>query len=91
MTTIAEWLARCEDDTRLLLGNPEANRLAAWRNYTTEAEQVAFICRLIQKRGANGFLIHRKGGVSLESIAATHRPDLFDARTLSIARQVLQI
>ena len=90
MNTIAEWLARCEADTRRLLGNREANRLAAYRNCTTEAEHVAFISRLIQKRGANGFLIHREGGVSLESIAATHRPDLFDASTVSIARQVLQ-
>lgn len=91
MLGLKELLQVCEEDTRRIVNAGAAKRLAAWRQYKSEAELVAFIARLIRikENQANGFFIDRQHGVSLESIVAIHLPSLFTEDDIRIAKQTL--
>ena len=91
MRKLSDLLQVCEEDTSRLVNAGAAKRLAAWRRYKSEAELTAFIARLIRIKPnqANGFLIHKQQGVSLESIVAIHRPSLFTEEDVIIAKQTL--
>lgn len=93
MNSLPELLGVCENDTRAFVSQKAAKQLANWRNYHNEADLVAFIQRCIRPSDnrANGFLIHTNGGLSLESIVVTHRPDLFSPEDKQIASQTLGI
>lgn len=89
---LQEQLEQCECDTRRLLGVGAANRLARWRQCGSEQERVNFIGRIIAnaENRANGFELHRRGGVCLEAIVI-NRPDLFSPEQLRLARETLGI
>lgn len=91
--SLRKLLLTCEEDTKRFVGQGAANRLAAWRRYSSEADVINFIRRIIRGRDnqANGFLIHSRQGMSLEAIVSIDRPELFDPEDIAIARQTLGI
>lgn len=87
---LQEDLARCEQDTRDVIGAGAAARLAAWHQYERQEDLVEFIRRMIrnQQNRANGFLLSRQNRVSLESIVINNH-NLFSDEDLWIARGTL--
>jgi hypothetical protein len=82
-------LAKCINDTRLYISNNAANRLKPWIDYPSEQLITSIQNAIrIQKNQANGFLIHKNGGVSLEKIVLTY-DDLFTDDDKRIAKQTL--
>lgn len=87
---LEEELARCELDTRDVIGVGAATRLAAWRQYERQEDLIEFIRRMIrnQQNRANGFLLSQQNRVSLESIVINNR-NSFSDDDLRIARATL--
>jgi hypothetical protein len=91
--TLASLLEECEKDTASTIGQPAANRLARWREYADdEQELVAFVQRIIRGESrTNGWELDRQGGLSLERIVLDRRPDLFTDEDRGQARETLGI
>lgn len=85
---LQEELARCERDTRDVVGAGAAARLAAWCQCERHEDLIGFIRRMIcnQQNRANGFLLSRQNRASLESIVINNR-NLFSDEDLRIARE----
>jgi hypothetical protein len=84
-------LERCERDTRELLGEAPARRLAQWhRHEHSERELVEFIQRCLRGRGrANGQRLYEEGRLSLEEIVLVHCPGLFEKEDRKVALKTL--
>ena len=88
--SLREQLAKCESDTRHLIGAGAANRLANWRQYQSDLDLIQFIQRTIRKpfAMANGWELHKSGLTSLESIVLSNR-GLFVDDDIDIASKTL--
>lgn len=88
--SIKDQLSICEEHTRQILGERSANRLSAWRQYSSESELISFIQRVIRNRSnmANGWELERQGKVSLESIVISNS-NLFIDEDVNIAKATL--
>ncbi len=86
--SIQQDFEKCINDTRSYINTGASNILIPWRNYSIE-QLTTSICRAIRipNNQANGFLIHKNGGVSLEKIVLTY--DLFTENDKCIARNTL--
>jgi len=89
---IAE-LGRCEADTRRLLGEGAAKRLANWRNYEDDQYKlIKFVQRLLRgPRRKNGWELKQKGGRSLEQIVIDCGYPPFTEDDVLVAKQTLDI
>jgi hypothetical protein len=85
-------LAQCESDTAELLGKAPANRLAKWRGYADDRDElVAFVRRVLRGDSReNGWELDQQGGLSLERIALAF-PDLFNDDDIAEAKRTLGI
>ncbi len=70
---IQQDLEKCIKDTSAFVSNRAANTLMPWRDYPIP-QLITSIQRAIriENNKANGFIIHSKGGVSLEKIVLTY-------------------
>jgi hypothetical protein len=90
MADLGTLLERCERDTAALINRRVASRLAAWRSYQdNHAQLVAFMQRVLRGQSrANGWQIHRNGGLSIERIVIENQ-QLFTAEDVRIASETL--
>lgn len=93
MSNLIAELTRCESDTALLLNKGAASRLANWRRYEhNENELVAFIQRVIRgEQRIHGWELERKGGRSLERIVIDCGSPPFTEEDIQIAKGTLGI
>jgi hypothetical protein len=91
--TLALLLEECENDTKEMIGQGAANRLARWRQYAHDEEAlVAFVQRVIHGGSrANGWKLDQHGRLSLERIVLDRRPDLFTEEDKRQAKETLGI
>ncbi|RIZ64934.1 MAG: hypothetical protein D0531_12145 [Methylococcales bacterium] len=83
---IQQDLDKCINDTRTYVSNGAAKTLMPWRYYPIP-QLIASIQRAIRigNNQANGFIIHSKGGVSLEQIVLKYADFTEDDRAIANA------
>jgi hypothetical protein len=83
-------LERCESDSIRLLGPTYIKRLQQWRRYRDDPVKLAaFIRDCLHRSSVNGWALHQKGGLSLESIVVAFGPPLFSKQDVDHARETL--
>jgi hypothetical protein len=83
-------LELCERDTEKFLGWSAAQRLAHWRNFAHDATRLSqFVRQRLYRTAINGWALHQKGGVSLESIVIEAGVPLFTQEDVVQARRTI--
>ncbi|MSP90443.1 MAG: hypothetical protein EXR79_01335 [Myxococcales bacterium] len=89
---LCQRLEACERDTAAHLGWSAAQRLAHWRTYAGDSERLAqFVRQKLYRTAINGWALHQRGGVTLESIVIEFGVPIFSADDIAQARRTLRL
>lgn len=82
-------MQQCQNDTATWLPQAAA-RLTHWQSYEGDLPGlVRFVRERLQTRPINGYRLHLRGGLSLESTVVQHLPHLFTAEDREVAQATL--
>lgn len=90
MQTLRERFQQCIEDTKKHIGRQAANSLSLHSGFNDD-DLIEYIKKTIRIKSnqANGFIIHKKNGVSLEAIVVLHCPEFFTEIDIKVARATI--